>query len=240
MSSIRQVINQGLTISPTFGSDGPYEEPGLFPLHDLCGYEVACQLVADSRGKGLYHDDHKQFDTVRVFRTAYHNQAACSALNSGSILSLGNEKGEYQRFAREATASVWYQRFSQGCKKRMGQDWRPNRAISNERVHRLLAVCEERYKSSDMCDTASDWIIAGTYFATGYVCSLRGPEGLLVDLEELPGMIYQTNPDEIVIPLLGKVKGETNARRSEFASLSTQSRAMRRVSYYCGCCNFGG
>ena len=100
-------------------------------------------MVSDSRGKGLYHDDHKQFDTVRVFRTAYHNQAACSALNSGSILSLGHEKGEYQRFAREATASVWYQRFSQGCKKRMGQDWRPNRAISNELVHRLLAFCEE-------------------------------------------------------------------------------------------------
>ncbi len=174
---------------------------------------MSCQLVAGSRGKDAYHDDHKhQFDTVRAFRTAYHNQAACSMMNSGSMLSLGNEKGEYQRFAREATASVWYQRFSQGCKKTMVQDWRPNRAISNELVHRLLAFCEECYRFSDSFDKTDDWIIAGTYFATGYVCSLRGHEGLLVDLEELPGMINQTNPEEIVIPLLGKVKGETNAR----------------------------
>jgi hypothetical protein len=228
-----QIINRGLAISCTFGSDGPYEEPGPFPLHDHCGYEVACQLVADSRGKGAYHDDHKkQFNTVRAFRTAYRNQAACSVLNSGLILSLGNEKGEYQRFAREATAFVWYQRFSQGCKKRMGQDWRSNRAISNELLHRLLAFCEQRYKSSDSFDKTADWIIAGTYFATGYVCSLRGPEGLLVDLEELPEMINQPNPDEIVIPLLGRVKGETNARHHKLFSVATTSSGINIKTWY--------
>jgi hypothetical protein len=209
VSSNRQVINRRLAL-----------------------YEVACQVVLDSRGRCLYHDDHKQFDTVRVFRTAYHNQAACSVMNSGSILSLGNEKGEYQRFAREATASVWYQRFSQGCKKRMGQDWRPNRALSNELVHRLLAVCKERYKSSDTFDTSADWVIAGSYFATGYVCSLRGPEGLLVDLEELPGMIIQTNPDEIVIFLLGKVKGETNARHHKLFSVAVTSSGIDIKNWY--------
>jgi hypothetical protein len=232
VSSNCQVINWGLAISRTFGSDGPYEEPGLIPLHDHCGYEVACQLVADSRGKGAYHEDHKQVDTVRAFRRAYHNQAACSVLNSGLILSLGNEKGEYQRFAREATASVWYQRFSQGCKKRMGQDWRPNRAISNELVHRLLVFCEERYKSSDSFDKTANWIIAGTYFATGYVCSLRGPEGLLVDLEELPAMVNQSNPDEIVIPLLGRVKGETNARHHKLISVATTSSVIDIQTWY--------
>jgi hypothetical protein len=153
-------------------------------------------------------------------------------MNSGSILSLGNKKGEYQRFAWEAMASVWYQRFSQGCKKRMGQDWRPNRAISNELVHRLLAFCEERYKSSDSFDKTTDWIIAGTYFATGYLCSLRGPEGLLVDLGELPLMINQTNPDEIVIPLLGRVKGETNVRHHKLFSVATTSSGINIKTWY--------
>jgi hypothetical protein len=57
-------------------------------------------LVADSRGNGAYHNNHKQFDTVRAFRTAYHNQAACLVMNSGLILLLGDKKGEYQQFAQ--------------------------------------------------------------------------------------------------------------------------------------------
>jgi hypothetical protein len=32
--------------------------------------------------------------------------------------------------------SLWFQRFMLGCKKRMGQDWRPNQAISAELVRR--------------------------------------------------------------------------------------------------------
>jgi hypothetical protein len=162
---------------------------GPFPVHNHCGYEVACQLVANLQGKCTYHDDHKHFNTVGAFRTAYHNQPACLVLNSGSILLLCNKKGGYQPFAGEMVASFWCQWFSQRCKKRMGQDWRPNRAISNELAHRLLAFCKERFKSLDSFDKTSEWIIADTYFAKGYVCSLRGPEGLLVDLEELPAMI---------------------------------------------------
>jgi hypothetical protein len=74
-------------------------------LTDHCGYEVAVQIVLDSRLQGHYHDDHNQFDTIRRLRSAFHSQAACSAMNSGSNLALGNERGEYQRFAREPTAS---------------------------------------------------------------------------------------------------------------------------------------
>jgi hypothetical protein len=158
-----EVINRGLVISKRFGSFERYEESGPFPLNDYCGYEV-CPIVDDSCWKGNYHNDHKQFDTSRVSRTAYHNQSACSALNSGSILSL---------LGNEATASVWYQQFSQGCKKTMGQDWCPNWAISNELVHLLLKGCKDWYKPVSTFDETADWIIAGTFFVTGYFfCSL--------------------------------------------------------------------
>jgi hypothetical protein len=102
-------------------------------------------------------------------------------MNSLSIMALGNERGEYQRFAREPTASVWFQRFTTGCKRRMGQDWRPNTALSNVLMHKLLEFCENQYKAAKSYDKTAEWIVAGTYFATCYVCSLRGPEGLLVD-----------------------------------------------------------
>jgi hypothetical protein len=144
-----QLINRGLVLSRMIGSPGPYCEPGPMPLTDHCGYEVAVQMVLDSRGQGHYHDNHKQFDTIRRLRSAFHSQAACSAMNSGSIMALGNERGEYQRFAREPAAPVWFQRFMTGCKRRMGQDWRPNKAISNVSLHKVLSFCELKYKAAE-------------------------------------------------------------------------------------------
>jgi hypothetical protein len=61
-----QVINWGLPISHTFGSEGPYEEPGPLLLHDLCRNKIDWQLVANLWGKGAYHDDHNQASCARL------------------------------------------------------------------------------------------------------------------------------------------------------------------------------
>lgn len=153
-------------------------------------------------------------------------------MNSGTVMSLGNERGEYQRFAREATASIWFQRFSAGCKRRMGQDWRPNQAISTDILIEVLRVCEKRYQTASTYDEAGDWIVAGTYFATCYVCSLRGPEGLLVDLSALEEMINETNTSHITVPLLGKVKGETHARHHKLYCVAITSSGLNIKSWY--------
>jgi hypothetical protein len=189
-------------------------------------------MVLDSRGRGNYHEDHKQFDTIRRLRTAFHSQAACAVINSGSSMALGNERGEYQRFAREPTASVWFQRFMSGCKRRMGQDWRPNTAISNELLHEQLSFCETKFKTAKTYDEVADWIVAGTYFATCYVCSLRGPEGLLVDLSVLTLSINQERDDEITIPLMGRVKGETQVRQHLLHSVAVTSSRVHLKSWY--------
>jgi hypothetical protein len=228
----RQLVNRGLALSRMVGASGPYCEPGPMPLTDHCGYEVAVQMVLDSRGQGVYHSDHKQFDTIRRLRSAFHSQAACSAMNSSSIMALGNERGEYQRFAREPTASVWFQRFMTGCKRRMGQDWRPNTALSNVLMHKLLEFCESQYKAAESYDETAEWIVAGTYFATCYVCSLRGPEGLLVDQAVLPEHIEQEDLDVITVPLLGKVKGESHARQHLLHSVALTSSGIPMKLWY--------
>jgi hypothetical protein len=232
VDSTRQLIDRGLRLSRSVGSSGPYFEPGPMPLSDHCGYEVAVQMVLDSRGRGNYHADHKQFDTVRRLRTAFHSQVACAAINSGSNMALGNERGEYQRFAREPTASVWFQRFMTGCKRRMGQDWRPDMAISNVLLHELLSYCETRFKSAKTFDGVAEWIVAGTYFATCYVCSLRGPEGLLVDLAVLSQSINQEDDNEITIPLLGRVKGESQVRQHLLHSVAVTSSGIHLKNWY--------
>jgi hypothetical protein len=117
VDSTRQLIDRGLVLSRNVGSSGPYFELGPMPLTDHFGYEVAVQMVLDSCGRGNYHGYHKQFDTIRRLQSAFHSQAACAAINSGSNMALGNKREEYKRFAREATTSVWFQHFMSGCKR---------------------------------------------------------------------------------------------------------------------------
>jgi hypothetical protein len=90
-------------------------------------------------------------------------------------------------------------------------------------LHKLLSYCELKYEAAGTFDETADWIVAGTYYATCYVCLLRGPEGLLVDLAVLPENIHQENRDEITVPLLGKVKGETDARQHLLHSVAVTS-----------------
>jgi hypothetical protein len=45
-----------------------------------------------------------------------------------------------------------------------------------------------------------------------FVVSLRGPEGLLLDLEGLDEMVNPLTQNHLIIPLLGQVKGEHHAR----------------------------
>ena len=188
-------------------------DPGPLPSYDHCGYQVAMQMVASSLDKGRYSATHKQWDTIRRIRSTYSNQFKASALANAHPLSLSDNKGSsFQRLTRDPCGSVWFQRFSEGCRKRMGQDWRPNRAISVELMGELLRAVEQKAWDSTSAEDKFKWIMAGGYFCFCYVVSLRSPEGLLCDLEGL-----LTHYDEartyVIIPLLGKVKGEHHSRQ---------------------------
>ena len=88
----------------------------------------------------------------------------------------------------------------------MGQDWRPNRALSNDLIHRILSLTESRILSLACKTDREEWVSAGARFYFCYVLSLRSPEGLMVDR---PGMIEfgDRRLDYVVIPLLRQVKG---------------------------------
>jgi hypothetical protein len=61
---------------------------------------------------------------------------------------------------------------------------------------------------------------------------LLGPEGLLVDLAVLPENIDQENRNKITVPLLGKVKGETDARQHLLHSVTvTSSNILIKLWY---------
>jgi hypothetical protein len=114
----------------------------------------------------------------------------------------------------------------------MGQDWQPNTAISNVLLHKVLIFCEGKYKAAESFEEAADWVVAGTYFTTCYVCSLQGPEGLLVDQSILPESKEQGIPNTIRVSLLGKIKGESHVHQHLLHSVVvTSSRIPIRLWY---------
>ena len=206
-------IREGLRLSSMLGLSGPYLEPGPLPLDDHCGYEVAMQMVASSLEAGRYSESHKQWDTIRKLRSSFSNQVRAARSANSHTLSLADDKGSsYQRIALDPCGSLWFQRFMLGCKKRMGQDWRPNQAISLEIVHDLLASCERRATESTERSDVHKWVLAGAYFCICFVLSLRSPEGLMADVEGLI-QFFPRESENVVVPLLGRFKGEHHVKQ---------------------------
>ena len=143
VSSNTRLFRELIDLSETLGFEPPYEDPGPLPPFDHCGYKVAILMVAKSTKPGRHADSHIQWDTIRKFRSTVSNQSRASRNTNSTSWSLTDFKGTgYDRLSSEVCGSMWFHRFSVGCRKRMGQDWRPNRAISNPLMIELLTLTE--------------------------------------------------------------------------------------------------
>jgi hypothetical protein len=61
-----------------------------------------------------------------------------------------------------------------GLKQRMGQDWRPNKAISKALMIKVLEEAYHRVDGATSQEEQNRWIVFYTYAMTCYVVSLRG------------------------------------------------------------------
>ena len=197
----RRNVVKGLKLSSLMRLGGPYKQFQPFPNYDHCGYEVAAQMLLASRNPGRNAEDHLQFDSIRSLLTAYGNYSRASPQSSSLTLALSDQKGRYQRFATDATGSLWFKRFFQGCRYRMGQEWKPNKAFSTPLLLALLQTLENRIQEAEDDLELNRWIVMHSFAVVTYVLSLRGPEGFLVDLEGLNTFWNDRDEKKLVITL---------------------------------------
>jgi hypothetical protein len=192
---------------------GPYRHDGPMPSYDHCGYEVAIQMLLNSRSPGRYSKNYCQWDTIRKIRTAYANQVRASPEANQKAISMGDQDGKYQRLSTDPCASFWFYRFLEGCRRRMGQDWRPNQALGMPLLLAVLEMAENRMNNVVSEEDAHRWIVFHAYATISYAILLRGTEGLLLYLETLHrfgGTGKEKTTPYLIIPLKGKLKGESN------------------------------
>jgi hypothetical protein len=129
-------------------------------------------------------------------------------------MALGDQKGRYLRFATDPCTLMWFHRFLEGCRYRMGQEWRPNQAmcIYSPALCNGTQTIEERIQSAPTSRELNRWTVLHMFVVVTYMESLRGPEGFLIDLEGLHRYWKGENEDHFIIALRGNIKGEHNAR----------------------------
>lgn len=208
----RDKLQLGIQMSALVGLDGPYLHKGPLPDHDHCGYEVAMQMLLYSKRPGKHSASHLQFDTIRKLRGSYSNQVRASPQANWESMSLGDAKGNYQRFTKDPCGSFWFYRFMKGMKSRMGQDWRPNKGMSTDLYLKVLEDAETRIEGAASPRDLNRWIAFHTYAVVSYVLSLRGREGLILDLEGLHRHWNSGDGTYVIVTLQGTVKGESNDR----------------------------
>jgi len=200
-------VKRMLESSTSLGLDGPFKEQPPFPLHDHCGYEVALITLLRSRHPGKHSTTYTQFDTIRGYRTSYSNFTRCTSTNTSITRSLGDSNGNYQRFSEDQCASLFFKRFIEGLRSRMGQVVKPNIALSTPLLLKLVEGLEGRLALSESEYDKHLHMSTLSYVIISYVISLRGCEGFLIDLKGLRKYKDKTS-SYCIIALLGRVKGE--------------------------------
>ena len=93
----------------------------------------------------------------------------------------------------------------------MGQVYKPNLAISTEIIVKILDQIRRDVRSATLTTEKFDLILFGSYLTLSYVISLRGSEGLMLDLTTMRRELDRSQ-EFCWIALRGKVKGESNER----------------------------
>jgi hypothetical protein len=119
-----------IKFSKAVGLKRPYVVDDPLPDFDHCGYEVTINTVLYSWQPGAHSNKYTHFDTVRKLHTTFSNHCQSTAPVNQSSWAIGDTRGKYQQLGMDPCSWFWFYRFMEGMKRHMGQDWRPNKAIS--------------------------------------------------------------------------------------------------------------
>jgi len=187
---------------------------GPYPLGDSLGMGVAVAMLLKSLEPGKYTSSHQQFETIRKLRAGYSNVYMASYEGVPSLRTVGGDRVKHH-LTHSPTQSKWFERFCQGCIHRMGQDVRQDWAIPLQALHGLLNLLEEEWNSADQLKQKEQVVSLGAFFVIAFCGSFRGPVVFLTDLGGLHKYLRETielGRDHVIIPLLGRFKGELNSR----------------------------
>lgn len=187
---------------------------GPFPLNDLWGMKQAVATLVRSMDQGKYKNT-LQFDTVRKCRSTYSNcWAAGVHAHKNSVIARDTIKTYVTTCP---TQGYWFERFMKGLHSRMGDDHRPDAAISVDVMKAIMERVNLDYIESESYFRKRYYARAGLFFMAAYLGSLRGEEVARMVKRYFIKLNKESNAcpieSHVVLPLYGSFKGEGGRRR---------------------------
>ena len=214
LSNFRNYVN--LATSMGLKIQAPAQGP--WPLNDELGFGTALIMLRKSMEKGRNADEYQQFDTIRKLRTAMHTLYVNSPKGSQGYQSLSLGRGRALKMDGSPTQSHLFEKFMEGCEKRMGKLIIQDRAISLKVLLLMLENYElEWHQVGDNYRRRRMIAIGAASNCIMFCAALRGPEILLMEATTLCQKITSWGKDAdgldfVTIPLMGRVKGEVGER----------------------------
>jgi len=181
---------------------------GPFPDKDVFGVSVAVAMLVKSLQPGKYQN-YTQFETLRKLRSAYSNLHHALAQGNSSMMTLGRDTAK-TFLSTCLTHSLWFERFVQGCFRRMGQETHPDLAMSIGVLLALLELLENQWV--DNPEIRETLTFVGAFCCIAFGGSFRGIEVFLTDLYGLRKYasmdLREGGLDCVIIPLLERFKNE--------------------------------
>lgn len=197
-----------------YGYSHVNEELGPFPLDDTFGMKAATVFLRRSIDPGR-NERYIQFSTARKIRSAFSNIYHASK-KVGQIAAMAFQSTK--TYATTCpTYGYWFERFVLGCHKRMGDFTVSDFALAKDILVCLIEDLEEDYAAAEGDVSLQDEIVEiANVIIIGYLNGLRGEEIVKIDanglLKYLDAGARHPNHPHVIVPLVGRLKGETGER----------------------------
>jgi len=183
-----------------------------YPVSDSFGMRVAIAMLVKSLEPGRYSKMQQQFETFCKSRASYANMHMSSLDGSEALWMVGGDTAKLY-LTQLPTNSLWFERFALGCLHRMGQDVRQDWAITLHAMHGLMDTLEREWTKAGFQEQHQHAALAGAFAIIVFCGSFQGNEVFLTDLYGLNIHLGELESrDHVIIPLLGKYKGELHHR----------------------------
>jgi len=184
-------------------------------IEDKIGFGDAMIILWQSLQMGKNCSDYQQFESIRKIRsliTTMHQSRGRE-----TIEGVGFKEGSKTHVLAKSTSnSIFFSKFMKGCEKRMGRVVKQDAALSIEILLCLLRSLDEEFDETKTSPKRKrEIVMLGSFLTIGFCDALRGNEVFLVEASSLCKHGLQgtnhTRP-HVVIPLMGRFKGETGER----------------------------
>jgi hypothetical protein len=169
-----------VTHGKTLGYNNPYPARGPWPLADTWGMKTALVILQRSLSPGK-NAEFVQYETIR--KTRSHMSNFFHSIPGGMGEMFLAHESSISGMTRSPTNSPWFKRFMQGCHRRMGDVWSPDRPLTMPEALEVQRLLEQDWKTFERDPEGRlKTAVTGVLITAGLGGGMRGEELNRIDI----------------------------------------------------------